>query len=206
MYFNENKEDTNIDNQFETKKEFNFQEHKVPILIGLGVLLLLIIIVVVLLLGNKQKYFIKLYNEREITIYQGTVYNEPGYYGYDKKKHDVTDKVKVSGEVDVNTIGTYTITYSLDKTKTTRTINVVARPAVVTYIHLVGDVNMTIKSGTRYEEPGYSAVDAIDGDITDKVTISGTVDITKPGTYRIVYSVINSEGVTTSTIRTVTVE
>ena len=60
--------------------------------------------------------------------------------------------------------------------------------------------------GDAYEEPGYSAIDAVEGDLTNKVKINSNLDTSKQGTYRIIYSVTNSDGVTTSETRTIIVQ
>ncbi len=52
---------------------------------------------------------------------------------------------------------------------------------------------------------GVSAVDNVDGDLTAKVTASGVVDTTKPGTYTVTYSVKDARGNETTATRTITV-
>ena len=72
-------------------------------------------------------------------------------------------------------------------------------------IVLSGQTNMTISLGSVYVEPGYTATDDTDGDITDMVTITGTVDTNTLGTYTISYTVSDSSGNTATQTRTVTV-
>jgi len=204
MYFNDSKEDTNIDDEFEDRKLFNFSKFKIPLII-IGAILILIIIIIIIN-NNKSKYFITLKGESEMSIYEGSTYEEPGYTAYDDKKNDLTPKVSISGRVNPNIIGSYVITYSLHNTKTTRTINVIKKPDAITYIYLKGNKTMNLKVGTKYTEPGYTANDTLDGDITSKVIVKGTVNTTKKGIYKITYTVTNSKGKTTSEIRTVIVE
>ncbi len=61
-------------------------------------------------------------------------------------------------------------------------------------ISLKGNNIMDINVSENFEEPGYSAYDEIDGDITDKVMIKNNVDFNTPGTYEILYKVTNSKG------------
>jgi len=204
MYFNDSKEDTNIDAEFEDRKIFDFNKLKISLIIVFAIIILIIIIVIIN--NNKNKYFITLKGESEITIYEGSTYEEPGYIAYDNKKNDLTSKVTINGSVNSSTIGSYVITYSLHNTKTARTINVVKKPEAITYIYLNGNKSMHLKIGTKYTEPGYTANDTIDGDITNKVIVKGTVDTAKKGIYEITYTVTNSKGKTTSETRTVTVE
>ncbi|WP_146632194.1 immunoglobulin-like domain-containing protein, partial [Bacillus cereus] len=53
---------------------------------------------------------------------------------------------------------------------------------------------------------GVSATDKEDGDITDKVTVDGNVDTSKPGTYELTYTVSDSKGHNVTAKQTVTVK
>ena len=207
MYFNENKENTNIDSEFKNEKGFDFDKIKKPlIIIGSIILFIILLSIIIALVKGRRKYFVTLEGDSTITIYQGVTYNDPGYRGFDNKNNDLTSQVIVKSNLETESVGTYTIIYSLQNSSVTRTINVVERPDIITVIYLMGDKDMAMKVGDTFTDPGYKAVDAIDGDLTDKVTRTGTVDTTKAGIYKIVYSVVNSKGVTTSTTRTISVE
>ncbi len=58
------------------------------------------------------------------------------------------------------------------------------RPPVVT---LLGDNPMTIDQGTPYIEPGFTAQDDVDGDVSNLVRIIGVVDVNQPGQYVLTY-------------------
>lgn len=74
-------------------------------------------------------------------------------------------------------------------------------------ITLLGPSPMTIEVGTPYEEPGYTATDNVDGDITSRVKVMGTVDISRAGQYSLAYSVTDNAGNQSQTImRTVIVK
>ena len=207
MYFNDNKENTNIDSEFKKKNGFNFNDYKKPLIIaGVIILFIIILIIIIALAKGKKNYFITLNGDENITIYEGATYNEPGYSAFDNKNNDLSSEVKVKNNLDTDAIGTYTIIYSLHNKSVTRTINVVEKPDVTTVIYLNGNKNMTIKVGENFTDPGYKAIDAIDGNLTDKVTKNGEVNTKETGTYKIVYSVINSKGVTITETRIVTVE
>lgn len=209
MYFNKNKEDTNIDKEFKEKRkiEFDFDRYRIPLIIIGAIVLLLIIIFIIASLSSKKskvKYYVDIEEPQEMAIGKGTTFTDPGYKGYDSKgnKYEVT----VTGEVDTSKVGIYEITYTLRGVSKTRRVKVVEAPDELTTIHLNGGKNITIKKGSPYEEPGYNAVDFNDGDLTSSVKVSGTVDTNKTGIYRIVYSVTNSKGITTVETRVVTVE
>ncbi len=205
MYFNENKENTNIDEEFDKKSSFDFSKFKKPIIILGGIILLLIIILIILsLTKSKTSYFVSLDGSENMTIYKGSSYNEPGYKGYDNKGR--TYDVKVTGSVDTGKVGTYEITYSLQNITKTRTVKVMEVPDNPTIIHLNGSKSISLKVGEKYEEPGYNAIDYVDGDLTKNVKVTGSVDTSKAGIYRLIYSVVNSKGVTTSDTRVISVK
>lgn len=206
MYFNE-KEDTNIDKEFKNNKKLDFSKFKKYLIIGIVTVLLLIIIIIIFLLIKKRTvYYLNLEGLEEMNIYQGTSYNEPGYKARDNKNNDLTSQVVVKDNLDTTTIGTYTIVYSLGNRTLRRTVNVVAKPEIPTTIHLSGEKNIYLKVGDQFTDPGCIAIDAFDGNLTDKVTITGTVDTSQKGVYRLVYSVVNSSGITASETRTIIVE
>jgi hypothetical protein len=62
--------------------------------------------------------------------------------------------------------------------------------------------------GTAWQDPGYTAADATDGNLNNKVVISGDiVDVNTKGKYALMYNVINSQGIPAPTItRTVQVQ
>ena len=53
---------------------------------------------------------------------------------------------------------------------------------------------------------GITANDKEDGDLTSKIKVSGTIDTSKEGVYKLTYSVSDSKGLTTEIVRTVTVK
>ena len=64
MYFNENKENTNIDSEFKKKNGFNFNDYKKPLIIaGIIILFIIIIIIIIALSKGKKNYFIGLLND-----------------------------------------------------------------------------------------------------------------------------------------------
>lgn len=73
-------------------------------------------------------------------------------------------------------------------------------------ITLNGDANITIYVGDTYTEKGATAKDEKDGDISSKISISGTVNTSKAGTYTVTYTVKNSKGKSSTVKRTITVK
>ncbi|OHT47111.1 S8 family serine peptidase [Flavobacterium tructae] len=56
-------------------------------------------------------------------------------------------------------------------------------------ITLLGNAVISIDKGCVYTDPGYTAVDNTNADITSSVIVSGTVDVNTPGQYVITYTV-----------------
>ena len=208
MYFNNNREDTNIDKEFNNRGfNIDFNKLKMPLMIIGGIVLLIVIILIISnVLGRKTNYFLTLEGNDEITIYEGTTYNELGYIAFDNKDNTYMDEVIIDGVVDTNSEGSYTITYNFKDIKKTRVVKVIPKASNITFVHLNGDMNITLNVGDTYTEPGYSAIDSVDGDLTSKVIVSGKVDTKKVGSYSLVYFVTNSNGVTTSSVRKITIK
>ena len=122
---------------------------------------------------------------------------------------DLTNNITISGIVDTSSPGTYTVIYSVsdassNTTAVARTITIYpdTTPPLIT---LNGQSSMTIILGGTYTETGATAMDNLDGDLTNNITISGIVDTSSPGTYTVIYSVSDASSNTTAVARTVIV-
>lgn len=72
-------------------------------------------------------------------------------------------------------------------------------------ITLIGDQNMTIALNSTFTDPGATALDEKDGDLTSQITKTGTVNVNLAGTYTITYTVSDAAGNTGTKTRTVIV-
>ena len=131
---------------------------------------------------------------------------EKRYYGYRVPKEELnlwktnssTSKGSApSGRCNIHTASTPTETKKEEKKNQNSSVPVIT---------LSGSKSMTISVGETFTDPGYSAKDDTDGDITSKVKVSGTVNTAKAGTYTITYKVSNSSGNSTTQKRTVVVK
>jgi beta-N-acetylglucosaminidase len=146
-------------------------------------------------------------NASDVTIKQGTSFNPlSGVTATDIEDGNLTSKISVTGDYDVNVIGTYTITYTVtddSRFSSSKSINLTVNP---------GDkpiINATDKSISQYVpfDPlsGVTANDYRDGDITSSIeVISNNVNVNVRGSYNVTYRVINSLGI--STDKEITVE
>jgi hypothetical protein len=75
-------------------------------------------------------------------------------------------------------------------------------PPVIT---LLGDNPMTVIVDGEFVDPGATATDNVDLDVTDDIVATGTVNTEVIGTYYITYTVTDTAGNTATKVRTVTV-
>ena len=127
------------------------------------------------------------------------------------------DSVVVSGNVDTNTAGTYTITVKATDTKgrssqATATITVKAKEVTKPEVkneapHIAGE-NVTINQGEKFDFSmlKVDAIDKEDGVLSDNVKYEGNVNTEKPGDYTVTATVKDSKGLTATASFTVTVK
>lgn len=116
----------------------------------------------------------------------------------DEYDGDLTNKVVRHDEEDKITLSVTDEADNLFKTE----VRVVREDTEAPVITLKGDNPMYLNIGVSYKEPGFTAIDNCDEDITDLVTVSGTVNTTA-GTYKVTYTVIDSSGNKAEVTRTV---
>ena len=136
---------------------------------------------------------ITLIGEPFIVAEAGTPFVDPGAMAIDPVEGDLTSVIHVSTDINELVPGLYTFIYNVqnssDKTATkTRVVKVVDNSAPV--ITLFGSDDIEILRGSVYTESGYQAIDYIDGDITENVVVTGSVDTSTPGVYELIYTVV----------------
>ena len=83
-----------------------------------------------------------------------------------------------------------------------RISNIISPPVIT----LLGDNPLYLPLGDAWSDPGATAHDAIDGDLTVSISVNdSSLDVNTLGTYNVIYSVTNSFGVTATIVRTVEV-
>ncbi|PEM62596.1 immunoglobulin-like domain-containing protein [Bacillus toyonensis] len=136
-----------------------------------------------------------------------------GVSATDKEDGNLTNKVKYKGNVDTSKPGKYIVEYWVVDSKG---VNATATRSVIVKENeeipdmepkLTAPTKTTINVGDKFDPmAGVSATDKEDGDITSKVTVDGSVDTSKPGTYELTYTVLDSKGHTVIAKQTVTVK
>ena len=150
---------------------------------------------------DEEKPVITLTGNENISICPNAEYKEEGYIATDNYDGDITKKVKVTTKDNI-------ITYSVkdssgNKAEITRTIT--KEDKIAPTITLKGNKSITLYLGNTWTDPGYTATDNCDNDITSSVVKTGSVNSNKLGTYKITYTVKDSSGNQTVEERTVKV-
>ncbi len=143
------------------------------------IILIFLICIFFFLLFTKPKLILTYNNlniDREINVELNSDFNIKASVKYLNK--DMNDKIKVSGNVNVNKVGSYELVYNVRifiyKLQKKVKVNVVDKiPPVIT---LIGNNESNACSTNSYIEEGYTALDNYDGDITDKVVIENNIN------------------------------
>ena len=132
----------------------------------------------------------------------GQAYEEEGYTALDSCDGDLTAQVE---RKEKDGVVTYTVSdASGNQTTVKRTIKY--DDPIPPELHLKGNKTITIQAGSEYSEPGWTAEDNVDGNLSKKVKVSGSVDTYSAGTYTLRYSVKDGYGNKAKAKRTVVVE
>jgi dienelactone hydrolase len=146
-----------------------------------------------------------------ITLHVGGNYTEAGATATDAVDGDLDSSVAIAGDsVDTNTAGTYNVTYNVSDSSGNPAIQVTRNVLIVDdnippVITLFGQSTVSISQWENYYDPGATATDDLDGDITRSLTTRNNVDRTTAGTYSVEYEVSDSSGNTAQLSRTVVV-
>jgi len=144
----------------------------------------------IILLGNTQSWY-----------RPGQSYQEEGYVARDNYDGDLTDQVQVTY---LHNQAVYTVSDSSgNRTETIRPL--VCYDPVFPELQLIGAEHMTIDVGKQFEDPGCTAFDNLEGDISQWIQVKGSVDPYHAGVYVLRYSVEDSYGNRTTVSRTVEV-
>lgn len=134
---------------------------------------------------------ISLVGDASIDVEIGGTFTDPGATATDDVDGDISGNITAGGDtVDVNTLGTYTLTYNVSDssanpaTQVTRTVKVVDTTAPV--ITLTGDQTLNVEAGSAYTDPGFTVTE----NLANSVVVGGdTVNTGVIGTYTVTYNV-----------------
>ena len=137
--------------------------------VKISIILLVIVVAVTIICVFSLSPKLNLEKE-EVTINVYDSYEDISYNATSFGK-DVTDQVVIDGGVDNESVGKYVITYSVKNNffKTTKKLIVNVIDTVDPELTLIGGNEYNVCSLDNFIEPGYSALDNYDGDITSNV-------------------------------------
>jgi|GEM_PF-672972 len=154
---------------------------------------------------------ITLLGENPLNLNIGDSFSEPGATATDNPDGDITDLIQITPD-DINTdvAATYEISYTVvdsDGNSASAIRNVIVYDSnngpVIT---LIEPNPITLNIGDSFTDPGATAMDNEDGDITNLIQITPEeIDTTVAATYEISYTVVDSDGNSASALRSVIV-
>ena len=182
-------------------------DSKKIIIISIMAVAILLVTSVFLYFLLKEQFTFKLVGDKTVTLGIYDEYEELGVEAYVKKK-DLSKNVLIdSSKVDMNTLGTYEVTYTIsykDKNYVlNRIIEVVDNKAPV--LTLIGNDEIIVKEGNSYNELGCTAVDNYDDKVNEKIQIINYVNTNVTGLQTVSYFVTDDSGNTSSITRKVIV-
>ncbi len=137
-----------------------------------------------------EKPTIELEGETDIYLAKCEEYQEAGYKAYDNVDGDLTAKVVVTNQDDK-------IIYEVSDTaqnKFTIERNIIHEDKVAPEITLNEGDTISIIQNSKFVDPGYKAIDNCDVDYTKDVVVTGSVDTSKLGSYKLTYTVKDESG------------
>lgn len=136
---------------------------------------------------------LELIGAEHIEINMNETYQDPGaqstYRFMDNRAHII-----VENQVDTQKLGTYQVIYRLDNADKKVIRQVTVSDTKAPDLRLKGEEEMTLFIGEDFTDPGYQAYDNCDGDISDQVKSTSTIDFNNSGTYEVRYEVKDSHG------------
>ncbi|NIA14454.1 MAG: DUF5011 domain-containing protein [Nitrospiraceae bacterium] len=153
---------------------------------------------------------IALLGSPSVTIEVKTAYTDAGATASDAQDGNITSAIVTVNSVNTAVLGTYTVTYNVTDSagnaapEVTRTVRVVDTTAPA--ISRAGASPLNAEAGSAYTDPGATAQDNYDGDISTALVTLNPVDTAIPGTYTVTYNATDSSGnAATEVTRTVVV-
>ena len=138
----------------------------------------------------------------EITVEMGLPFDDPGFIATDDEDGDLGHLVVVSGFVDTDKEGDYILKYNVSDTagnvasELERKVSVVFIDRKAPVIVLKGDVLLSLLVGDSFTDPGATATDETDGDLSSTISVTGVDEVStdSAGVYLVRYNVADAAG------------
>lgn len=182
--------------------------------------------------NSEETVRFKLNGEKEMIIYVGNEFKDPGFKVESNINGDISSYVEIEGDVNTEIPDTYKIIYTLNyksiNPKQTRTIIVKeknennnvndnsinenienalpsSKENEEVALYLNGGSSIAILKGSEYQEKGAKAINKKGKDVSKNIKITGEVNSDVVGTYKVTYSITDSKKRTVKLTRTITV-
>ncbi|OJG58480.1 hypothetical protein RV08_GL001576 [Enterococcus mundtii] len=147
----------------------------------------------------------------KLTIKQNSKFDPTLYaQAYDNEDGDITNQIKVLGQIYTDKLGSQFITYEVtdsDGNKATKMMEVEVVATLGNAPVISGADDLEINVGDTFDPiSGVTAYDKEDGDLTSEIKYGGIVDTGKAGEYTVTYTVWDSDFNTETVERKVTVK
>ena len=140
-------------------------------------------------------------NEEVITVCKNGNMVDTKYSAHDNYDGDLTDKVELINENDkyyLSVNDSSNNNYKLE----VKTKEYDGEPS----LSLKGNNPLYLVKGSKYNEPGYTATDKCDGDLTSNVKVTNNINSSKTGSYTVTYTLTNNNKTVTKkrTVKVIT--
>ena len=148
---------------------------------------------------------LSLNGESDMIIQKGSKFKDPGCIATDDVDGDISANIITTGTINTKLYGKQYITYTV--VDSSGNISQLQRSVVVQEftppVLKLTKASAYVRAGEEFIDPGYTATDNVDGDVSANVIVSGILDTNIPGIYNITYTAIDSSLNQTSLNRTV---
>lgn len=154
---------------------------------------------------DREAPVLELLGESQLKISAKHLYEEAGFSAFDRCDGDLTEAVKVTEHMEGDLL---TLTYMVkDASGNEASVQrlVTVRDEKAPTLQLRGYSTIYVPVGSTFRDPGCSADDDVDGDLSGTVTCRGSIDTSTPGTYTLTYHVTDKGGNISETKRNVKV-
>ncbi|EMF0110802.1 DUF5011 domain-containing protein, partial [Enterococcus hirae] len=147
----------------------------------------------------------------KLTVKQNSKFDPTLYaQAYDNEDGDITDQIKILGQIYTDKLGSQFITYEVTDSDGNKASKIMEVEVVATLGNapvISGADDLEINVGDKFDPiSGVTAYDNEDGDLTSEIKYGGVVNTGKAGEYTITYTVWDSDFNTETVERTITVK
>ncbi len=163
-------------------------------IIGAIMMLLALGIIKLLFFSGLFWPLLELKGDQTIEMEVNTIFKDPGATARFRFS-DYSDEISVNSSLNTSKLGEYTIRYTLKKYDKEISRNVKVVDTSAPSIQLKQGSTMRVFENGTFTDPGYSAMDNYDGDVSQQVKVDvSDLNMKQQGKYEIIYTVNDSSG------------